>query len=248
MENSGWISLHRRILENAISSRPAWFSVWVHLLLMANHNDNDFIWNDRKITVKRGQLLTGRDELAKKCGVSPSLVERVLKYLEIEHQIGQQKTTKYRLITILNWEKYQNSDNKADSKRTTKRQQADTNNNDNNDNKEDRPKDKAVFFFKGITDFITKVSSEESKKMGEFLQSVSSEYGIDSIVRKKAFWDEIVAFGDYWQEKDPAGKYERWQLQKTFEVDKRLRTWFRNKKEWSKSKGPVINKGRDIIL
>jgi DNA-binding transcriptional regulator YhcF (GntR family) len=125
--DNGWIKLHRKLLDNPIHLKPTWFSVWVHLLLLANHEDKEFIWNGKKQTITTGQFLTGRKELAKKCGVSPSLIERVLNYLEIEQQIRQQKTTKYRVITILNWNVYQKIDSKSDNKRTTNGQQADTN-------------------------------------------------------------------------------------------------------------------------
>lgn len=128
MEN-GWIKLHRKLLDNPLILKPSWFLLWVLLLLLANHQDKEMIWNGKKIVVKKGQFITGRKKLAKLSGISETTVERILKYLENEHQIGQQKTTKYRLITILNWETYQVLDNK----RTTNGQQTDTNKNDNKD-------------------------------------------------------------------------------------------------------------------
>lgn len=110
--------------------KPLWFSVWVHLLLLANHQEeNTFIWNGKVEHQVKGQFITGRKKLAQLCGVSESLIERVLIYLESERQIEQQKTNKYRLITIVNWGTYQTSDNK----KTTKRQQKDTINNAKNE-------------------------------------------------------------------------------------------------------------------
>jgi DNA-binding transcriptional MocR family regulator len=118
-EKQGWISLHRKIL-------------------LANHEPKEFMWNDSIIMVKKGQLITGRNSLAKQTGIKPSTVERILKLLENEHQIEQQKTTKYRLITIVNWKEHQEKDNKRNSKRTASGQQADTNNNDNNVNNDNK--------------------------------------------------------------------------------------------------------------
>lgn len=86
--------------------------------------------NGKIIIIKEGQLLTGRKQLSESTGIAESTVEDILKLLENEQQIQQQKTTKYRLVTILNWKEYQESDNKA----TTKQQQADTNKNVKNDN------------------------------------------------------------------------------------------------------------------
>lgn len=106
-------------------------ALWVALLLKANHKDNKMIWNGDAITVKEGQFITGRKELNKETGIAESTIEDIMKYLETQHQIRQQKTNKYRLITILNWESYQNPTLKA----TTKQQQADTNKNVNNEKK-----------------------------------------------------------------------------------------------------------------
>lgn len=132
MEN-GWIKLHRKINENPIFKRSSYFHLWVALLLNANHKDNKMIWNGNLIVIKEGQLITGRKSLSEETGIPESTIEDILGYLETQQQIQQQKTTKYRLITILNWKDYQHSDIKSNNKTTTKQQQADTNKNDNKD-------------------------------------------------------------------------------------------------------------------
>lgn len=124
---NGWIKLHRKLLQNPIISKPAWFSLWVILLLLANHDDeNSFIWNGEKVKQEKGQFITGRKKLAELSGIPETTIERILNYLESEHQIGQQKNNKYRLITILKWKEYQNVDTKTDNKRTTSGQLVDT--------------------------------------------------------------------------------------------------------------------------
>lgn len=112
--------------------KPTWAWLWVVLLLKANHKDTKMIWNNNIIVIKEGQFITGRKELAKSSGIAESTIEDILKFLEKSGQIQQQKTTKYRLITIINWKEHQQTNNKA----TTKQQQADTNKNDNNDKNE----------------------------------------------------------------------------------------------------------------
>lgn len=134
--DNGWIKLHRKILENPICKKGDYLLLWITLLLLANHKENKMIWNNDIIVIKEGQFITGRKQLSQQTGISETTIERILKYLENGHQIGQQKTTKYRLITIVNWKDYQTSDTKADNKRTTNGQQTDTNKNDNNDKKE----------------------------------------------------------------------------------------------------------------
>ena len=140
---SGWIKLHRSLLENPLSKKPAWAWLWVVLLLLANHKEGDgFIWNGKPIVLKEGQLLTGRKKLTLLTGIPQSTIEDILSYLESSQQIRQQKTTKYRLITIVKWEDYQKHDNKA----TTKQQQSDTFKNVKNEknkttSKEEKPTD-----------------------------------------------------------------------------------------------------------
>jgi hypothetical protein len=119
---NGWIKLHRKVAEHETANNPRWFSVWIHLLLMATHNRSTFLFNGKIMKLNEGEILTGRKEISRISGVSESTVEDILNYLERQQQIRQRKTTKNRIITILNWHRYQNPTTKA----TTKRQQKDT--------------------------------------------------------------------------------------------------------------------------
>lgn len=135
MQN-GWVKIHRKIQEKGYYKRSAYVHLWFHLLLNTNHESKEFMWNKEIIHIKEGQLITGRKELSAQTGISQTTIENILKLLENEHQIGQQKTTKFRVITILNWSKYQKSDSKSDNKRTTDGQQMDTNKNDKKEEKD----------------------------------------------------------------------------------------------------------------
>jgi DNA-binding transcriptional MocR family regulator len=109
---------------------------------MANHNEVSFIWNGKKQILREGQLLTGLKKLSEKTGIAQATVYRILKYLENEKQIEQQKTTKYTVITILNWGRYQGSEKQNEkqmkNKWKTDEKQMKTYNNDNNNNNEDK--------------------------------------------------------------------------------------------------------------
>lgn len=139
--DTGWVCLHRKLLDNPICEKADYLAVWVHLLLMANHKETTFIWNNKKQVLKAGQLLTGRKKLSKKTGVAESQVYKILKYLELEQQIEQQKTTKYTVITIVNWDRYQDKEQQkeqqSNNRVTTEEQQSNTYNNVNNDNNVD---------------------------------------------------------------------------------------------------------------
>jgi DNA-binding transcriptional regulator YhcF (GntR family) len=134
----GWITLHRKLLKNPICQKPSYLSVWIHLLLMANYEETSFIWNNKKQILRKGQLLTGLKVLSKETGIAQTTVYRILNYLENEKQIKQEKTTKYTVITILNWDKYQDKNQEMENRWKTNGKQTETYNNVyNNINKQE---------------------------------------------------------------------------------------------------------------
>jgi len=160
---NGWIKLHRKLLENPIIKKPVYLSIWIILLLKANHKENKIMWNGNVLKIIEGAFVTSRKELASLSSVPETTIEDILNFLERQHQIRQQKTTKFRLITIIEWEKYQNSDNNSDNKPTTSRQQADTNNNDKNENNEKKKKKKKK------KNMVTSVTSGEAAGVKELM-------------------------------------------------------------------------------
>ena len=125
----GWIKLHRSLLDHFVAQDGDMFLLWVRMLLMANHKDNKFPVGNKIIEVKRGQLMTSRKTLSEKTGIQESKIERILKLLKSEHQIEQQSFSKFRLISITNYESYQGDEQQTNSKRTANEQQVNTNKN-----------------------------------------------------------------------------------------------------------------------
>ena len=130
--NNGWVKMYRKILNKGWYKKSHYVHLWNHLLLKANHQDNEFWFNGKNMIVKKGQFITGRKKLNMETGINESKIERILKFFEKnEHQIEQQKTNKNRLITILNWNEYQSIEQQIEqqvnNKRTTTEQQVNTN-------------------------------------------------------------------------------------------------------------------------
>ena len=126
---SGWIKLHRKILDNKVwTSEP--FSrgqAWVDLLLLANHDYGFFYLRDHKIEVQRGQVGWSQLRLSERWGWSRTKVRKFLKDLEKEQQVIQQQSHSTSVITIINYEQYQEKEQLEDNSKTTERQQQDTN-------------------------------------------------------------------------------------------------------------------------
>ena len=137
----GWIKLHRKLLDNPVTMKDTdHLAVWIYLLLNASHNEHPALFKGKKIMLKPGQLITGRKSIALALHIDESKVERILKSLKSEQQIEQQTSSKNRLISITNWEFYQQSEQQneqqVNNKRTTSEQQVNTNKNIKNDKNE----------------------------------------------------------------------------------------------------------------
>ena len=135
----GYIKLHRKILENPICMKDAdHFALWTYILLQCTHTEVSMIFDGKKITLLPGQFITGRDKISKDLKINRSKVERILKRFcsKSEQQLEQQTTRHGRLITVLNWDAYQTSEQQngqqVSNKRATSEQQVSTNKNDNN--------------------------------------------------------------------------------------------------------------------
>ena len=133
---NGWVSLHRKMLDNPVVCKDSdYMAIWIYLLLNATHAEIPAMFKGQKIMLNPGQLITGRKAISDKLRVTESKVQRVLKCYESERQIEQQTGNKNRLITIKNWDMYQCSEQQIErqmnNQRTTNEQQMNTNNNDN---------------------------------------------------------------------------------------------------------------------
>ena len=105
------------------------------------------------------------------------------------------------------------------------------------------PKENAERFFNGV---LALVRGEEVPWLKELLIAMAEK---NDKVTKAQLWNEIKKFCGYWTERNSTGKREKWQMQKTFEVDRRLATWFSRAgfSEFSASGFAKKSKGKEII-
>ena len=120
--NNGYIKLHRKLLDNPVVMKsPDHLSVWMYLLLNATHKKRDQLFEGERITLKPGQLITGRKVISKTLNINESKIQRILKTFKIEQQIEQQTNPRCRLISILNWHDYQASEQVSEQQVNNKR-------------------------------------------------------------------------------------------------------------------------------
>ncbi|CAC5629866.1 Phage protein [Staphylococcus aureus] len=151
---TGWISIDRSIQNHWLFKEKRTFSkfeAWIYLLMEANHSKAKVPIGNQIVTVERGQRLTSILTLSDFFNWSRFKVKTFLDLLESDGMLEVKTTSKYTLITIVNYDFYQSeqgrnqhqNDIKPTSKQhqsninpTSKQHQTNTNNNDNKDNNE----------------------------------------------------------------------------------------------------------------
>jgi len=133
--DNGFIVLHRKMMNwewyRDVNTR----SLFIHLLLMANHKEQK--WHGQ--TIQRGQLITGRKALAEQTGLSEQQIRTCLTRLKSTSEITINPTNKYTLVTLTNYSLYQDKPKNQPANQPATQpsinQQSTTNNNVNKGNK-----------------------------------------------------------------------------------------------------------------
>ncbi len=109
----GWIKLHRKINECWIWEEKPFDKAraWIDLLLLANHSDKKLLFNGNAVTVKKGQYLTSIRKLSDRWGWSYDKVSRFIKVLVSEDMLQKESDSSRTLLTIVNYEVYQDVPN-----------------------------------------------------------------------------------------------------------------------------------------
>lgn len=208
----GYIKLHRKLLEGYCFANPITLKIWVWMLCRANFKDN-FVpvkigGGSSVVEVKEGQFIFGRLAAQEELNIKATTIYKQVKKLEKEGMISLKSNNHYTLVTIVNWEIYQGEDKKSNNHVTTTEQP-----NDNHVTTEGQPRD---------TVKKDKKDNNVKKDIGErkldFINSLKDfipKYGSPMV-------DD---FFRYWSELNPSKTKMKFELQKTWEISLRLKTW-----------------------
>lgn len=99
----GWIKLDRGILRWEWYKNANTFRVFVHLLLTASIDESSFEGQ----VIGRGQCIISNQGVADALGISITNVRTALRHLLKTGEIDIKPTTKYQVVTIVNYDKFQ---------------------------------------------------------------------------------------------------------------------------------------------
>lgn len=124
---SGWIKIHRQILDWEWYSDTNTFRLFMHLILKANHKEKKF----KGLVLNAGSVVTSRDILAIEIGLSVQQVRTALSKLKLTNEITIETSSQGTVIEIVNYSKYQLLTNEITNEQPINNHQITTNKNDN---------------------------------------------------------------------------------------------------------------------
>lgn len=182
----GWIKIHRKMLDNPIIGKDSdYLSVWIYLLLNATHKEIPALFKGKRITLKQGQLITGRKSMSDKLKISESKIYRIINEFKSEQQIEQQTSNKNSLITILNWDRYQQNEQQNETqmnnKWTTTEQQVNTNKNVKNVKNE---RNNNIY------------AKANKRKYGEYQNVLLKDEELQLLKQEHSNWEDLIKYLD----------------------------------------------------
>lgn len=196
----GWIKIHRKILENPIICKDSdYLAVWIYILLNATHKEIPALFKGKKIILQKGQLITGRKSMSNYLRVSESKIYRIINDFKSEQQIEQQTSNQNSLITILNWDKYQQNEQQNEqqmnNERTTNEQQVNTNKNVKNDK---NVKNEIINNIPASEETSSADTAKANKKhkYGEYKHVLLKDEELQKLKDSYKNWEELIEYLD----------------------------------------------------
>lgn len=201
----GWIKIHRKILENPIICKDSdYLAVWIYLLLNATHKETPALFKGKKITLQKGQLITGRKSISNQLKISESKIYRIISCFKSEQQIEQRTSNQNSLITILNWDKYQQieqqNEQQMNNERTTNEQRVNTNKNvknvKNDKNNIYNIPASEVKTSPADTAKANKIVAMPKHKYGEYKHVLLKDEELQKLKEEYENWEELITYLD----------------------------------------------------
>jgi hypothetical protein len=114
-QSNGFILLSRSLLDSEVFASQKMLKIWVWCLLKANYKDK-FVpikvgKGETTVEVKRGSFLFGRFKAEEEIDIDGSTIYRILRKLESLGNIEIKASNQYSVVSICNYDSYQNVTN-----------------------------------------------------------------------------------------------------------------------------------------
>lgn len=106
----GYIKLWRKSLDSGIMGNAPLWMFWCWCLMKASHKKTKCMVGYQEVCLDAGQFIFGRHKAAKTLHLSEQTIKTCLNSLKATNNLTIKSTNKYSIITIVNWDSYQQAD------------------------------------------------------------------------------------------------------------------------------------------
>jgi hypothetical protein len=256
MEFEGYVPVNRKFFSHVFWREKRTFSkseAWLDLIASARFDESQAteLIGGKLVSWSRGQLPASLRYLSERWSWSKNKVSDFLDLLEKQAMITRYGNAGQTIVSLINYETF----NKKGQRKGHKKGQSSDLKPDHYDNVGDSEKDNekedegtARGQRGDKTNKVNKENKDNSSSSAVKRSEVSSKPLLD---RKQEFYQKLVphvqnygkemirAFFDYWSEVTKSGSKMRFETEKTWEVDLRLKRWKQNEEKFqNKDKGP----------
>lgn len=233
-ENNGFIILNRKMLNWGWYKDTNTVRLFIHCLFKANWKDGEF----QGITIPRGSFVTSLSKLSEELSTDKDIftirnVRTAIKHLEETGEITSKSYSKFRVITVNNYKKYQDYDKVSAKQVTSKRQASDNVSGNNRTILEQSNKETINIYNNNIYDFVEQnfgrtLSPTEYEEISTWNDTELTRYAIkQSVLNNKCVIKYISRILD---------AYERENIKTVQQAQERERKYIEAKKKNSNSK------------
>lgn len=114
----GFALIHRKFMDSRLYRDSQAVHLWLHLILKANHTDEEVNTDIGMMIVRRGQMITGRPTLVSETFIPDNKVKSLLRTFESKGMINiESKGRKFSLISIVKYDDFQSQNCPTDIQR-----------------------------------------------------------------------------------------------------------------------------------
>lgn len=207
---SGWIKLYRNINKHWIWENSDYLKWWLDMILEANYEDSKVVIKNKIYECKRGEKLYSLDTWAIRWKTNKSKVRRFFYLLQNDNMIRLVNETQTTRVTICNYESYQDEVKNVETQTKRKRNGSETH----------------LTPIKEIKNNKENNIDMRKLKFADTLKPFLSIYGKDM----------LNDFYLYWTEPNKSNTKFRQEMEKTWNLERRLLTWANNESKYGKPK------------
>lgn len=231
-----WIKLHRQFRETAFYGQAIPVALWIECLLRASWESRERFIGREKVHLGAGEFVMGYQELGDTVGCGKATAKAWLDIFEQEGMVERKRTAKGTICKLKKWSEYQDTRTQTDRARTDGGPPTDPNKNVKKVRTVVPESDVVIPAGESVAaDAATPAQYAERffAKSADVMREEAEHFVNECGFPVETVRQEFARFCLYWCERTPGGKKQRWQTEKTFEVRRRLTTWFQRAAEQS---------------